>query len=406
MFSSGRLFTADDVVAALHYLTGPLTLREVLAQEFDDVVGAQSIDPHTVEITLRNPDVIFPRTVSQLLIPDSAEWAELGPEAFALAPVGTGPFQVDVLSDEKASLSAFEMSWRPPRETGLEFLVLKEPATRLNGLLSDRLDIAFAVGHDDADLITSAEGSIYIAPLPAVLGLIFITTKDGSPLQSKLVRQALNYAVNMDAIINEVMGGKTVVASQPTSRVAFGYNPQLAPYGYDLDRAQQLLRKAGYPDGFEMTAEVTIIGPNDSLVFQKIADDLRRVGVQLTIQTIPYPTFASNFRTGAWKGEAFNLFFSTEPNLDALRGIRYHSCTWPAAWFCDQEIMPAIASALRQPDLEKRRAMTQAVMAHYREQAPAILLYEPLELFGLSGSVIEFSVTHSFIFWHRVMLAN
>lgn len=404
-FSNGRKMKASDVVLALDFLTSPGTTREVLAAEFDHVVEAVALDDETVEIRLLYSDVLFPRTVSQLLIPDSESWASLGPEGFAQAPVGTGPFKVDRLTSEQIILSSFDESWRSPKVKGLEFYVLTEPATRLNGLLSDRLDITFDMSRDDIGSIQQSGGTLYQATLPSVLGLVLISTRPESPLYKKQVRQALNYAVDVEALSNVVTGGLTSVASQTAHRTAFGYNSSLEPYGYNPARARELLEEAGYGSGFEMTADVSVSGLNIALVLQKIAEDLQEVGVDLTFQTISFPTFASHFRTGNWDGDAFNFLFSTEPNLDALRGIKYYSCAWPGLWYCNPDITPLIEAAYRADEINTRRTLTESVMARYRDEAPAIILYEFPYVFGLRAPVRGFSVTHSFIPWHQVSIA-
>ncbi len=383
-----------------------LSLREVSAQDFANVARVSISDEHALTIELRDPDVLFPHTLSQLFIPDSEAWNRLGAVEFASRPIGTGPFNIDDISTERVQLSAHVESWRAPQVDSKEYIVLPESASRLNGLLSDQLDIAFGLSPDDLTAFQNSGTTLYTAHLPAVLGFIFVTTKTGSPLQNRAVRQALNYAVNVEEIVDAVLAGQTVAASQPAHRKSFGYAPDVGAYGYDPERALQLLAEAGYPNGFTMTAEVTLGSPTESLVYQKIASDLRSIGVDLTLQTIPYGTFVSHFRTGNWAGDAFNLLFSSEPNLDALRSIRYHSCMWPAGWYCDQGATPLIESAKSRATLEERRSLTQSVMARYHEQAPAIFLYEFPFFFGLSEKVEEFSVVHSFVEWDGVRLSD
>ncbi len=406
IFSSGRPFTSRDVQQSLNYLTGPVTRREVIAQNFANVRTVNVSGLHSLRITLDAPDVLFPRTISQLLIPDWTAWEKLGPDEFALNPIGTGPFSVESVSGDRIQFIAHKKSWRAPKEKKMEFIALSEPSSRLNGLLSNRLDIAFAMSPDDLAILEQARVSLYAADLPIVYGLIFIVNKQGSPIQSKLVRQALNYAVDVEEIIDVALAGYSNAASQPTHHRTLGFDPALKPYGHDPEKAKALLAEADFPQGFSLVAEVTLSGPIEALVLQKIADDLKRIGVDLTLETITYASFASNFRTGNWSGDAFNMTFSAEPNLDALRSIRYHSCDWTARWYCDESIMPTIHRAAHEPSLDERQRLTRHVMAHYREEAPAIFLYEMPHFFALSDKVQGFSTIHSFIPWHNVSVSN
>ena len=404
-FSNGQPMEASAVVAAIDYLTGVDTLREILAQDLAHIESVEATDSHSVLIRLKRPDVLLPNVLSHLGVPEPTVFMQNGPEAFARNPIGTGPFQLESLQSTQVRFEANPHAWNRPQVSSLQMMVLPEAAARVSSLLSGATEIAFAIGPDDGASIEAIGASVYTARLPAVLGLILVSTREGSPLSDPRVRQALNYAVNTERLVETVLGSASRPSNQPAAPGVFGYNSDLEPFDYDPTRAGALLTEAGFADGFEMTAELSLSGSaHEALVYQQVAADLASIGVTLTLNALPYASFAAKFRSGDWSGDAFNLMFSAEPSLDGLRAIRYHSCAWPGRWFCDPPTTPLIESALSAVNLEQRRSITREVMARYRDLAPAIFLYQQPQFFALSAEVQGFGLINSFIPWHRIRL--
>ena len=404
-FSNGRPLDASAVVAAITYLTGVDTVREILAQDLAHIESAEAADDHSVLIRLKRPDVLLPNVLSHLGVPEPTVFEQKGPDAFARNPIGTGPFQVTSLTSTQVRFEANPHAWNRPKAPSLQMMVLPEAAARVSSLLSGATEIAFAIGPDNGASIQDIGASVYTARLPAVLGLILVSTREASPLSDPRVRQALNYAVNTDRLVETVLGSASRPSNQPAAPGVFGHNSDVEPFGYDPTRARALLTEAGFAEGFEMRAELSLSGSaHEALVYQQVAADLARVGVTLTLQSIPYANFAGKFRSGAWDGDAFNLMFSAEPSLDGLRAIRYHSCIWPGNWFCDPATTPLIDEAVRATSLAQRQDLTRQVMARYRDLAPAIFLYQQPQYFGLSPDIQGFELINSFIPWHRIQL--
>ena len=189
---------------------------------------------------------------------------------------------------------------------------------RVQGIISGRLDIVLgaipslmmeleAAGHTWVRL---RGGGIYLFSLilnpehPAF-------GPENEPLMDVRVRRALNYAVDREAFISALLDNTSRAPSQPATSDAFGFNPALEPYPFDPERAKELLAEAGYPDGFDLVFEVvpgTSI-PNGSAIYQKVAEDLRAVGVRVELKTFALPQYFNAIHTGDFKGQGFMMDF-------------------------------------------------------------------------------------------------
>jgi peptide/nickel transport system substrate-binding protein len=401
-FSNGEVFDAAAVVAAIDYLLSPEGQIVRVAQELASIESARAIDALTVEIKTKTPNPFLDRELSSLRIVPPRAWREMGAEKFALAPIGTGPFMVEKWETGRVRLKAFRQSWRAPKADRLELIALPEISSRVQGLIAGSLDLAVALGTDEVPLVEGAGHRIYTFPDPSVIGLSFVLQKDGKPLPSPMqdlrVRRAMNYAVNKQAINEALLGARIAPPSQFAPSIAFGYDPSLSPWPYDPEQARALLREAGYENGFRFTAEILLSSDgNAHAIYQQVAADLAQVGIDMRIQVIPAAQYARLLYQGQFAGEAFGVDYAAAPSLDALRAFVWHSCSWPQAWYCDREIMPLIEEARSEFNMEKRLALTRAVLKRQWEQAPGILLYEMVRYYGVASRVTGFDVPVGFI---------
>jgi peptide/nickel transport system substrate-binding protein len=405
-FQDGTPFNAAAVVAVVDYLTSDAAKREGVARELSTIAGAQAVNDLTVDIHTHTPDPLLPRSMPLLYAVQPDLWKTKGPDGFAQAPIGTGPFKLERWSSARADLVAYKNAWNPPKADRLILTPMPEVDTRLQALASGAVDIAVIVGPDDVATIEGQGGKVVTAVEPVTIGLSLITTKPG-PLQDKRVRQALNYGVDRQQIVAKLFGGRTVAATGTATVGAIGYDPALQAIPYDPARAKALLAEAGYPNGFKMVAEIVVGGsPGDGAMYQQVAADLSKIGVDLELRIIPIQKLLTNVLSGAWAGDAFGMSFDETPSIDALRPIKVHSCLWPAPWYCDKTIMPKIEAAMHEPDLDKRVALTREIVDYYREEAPLLSLYQIVRYFGLSSKVRGFDEINGFIDYANIDLTR
>lgn len=390
-FSDGEPFDAGAIAHALDYLATPEGKATPVGRDLAVIAAHRVLDAHTIELVTREPAPLLPELVSSLRVVAPKQWRLLGPAGFAAAPVGTGPFVLERWQGAQVRLARNPRAWRPPRLDAVEIVELPDAASRVQGIQSGRVDVAVQLGPDDEEPVRAAGAELVSRPAGGVLTVQFITERAGSPLRDVRVRRALNLATDREKIARVLFRGRTVAASQPAARQAFGHDPQLAPWPYDPALARRLLAEAGYPNGLALTAEVVIgAGANDALAYQSVAADLRAVGVDLTLRTIPTSVLMRNVFAGGWRGDAFGMDYGSLPTLDALRPFRLHSCLWPKPWYCDPALVPLIKAARVELDDARRLALTREVVRRSREQASALFLYEIVSFDALARRVRDY----------------
>lgn len=408
-FSNGTPFTADAVVFAVQHLTSPEAAVDAIARELVGLDSAVAESPTSVLIKTKRIEPLLPAALEQLLIVEPEYFKRVGKEGFAAAPIATGPFKVVNWGAAKIDLVAFKESWRAPKVDALEIIALPDTSSRVQAIESNQIDVGVALGYENMAALEQAGATASVTGTSSTLAVTFVLTKVPAdhPLQDVRVRQALNYAVNKEAYINALFGGLTKPASQPTTPSSFGYNPDLKPYPYDPERAKKMLAEAGVPNGFSFTAEITAGGGAAlSETYQQVSSDLARVGVKMNLQIITVPQLMRLTSEGAFGGEAFGMNFSAERSTDALRPTRLHSCLRPKPWYCDKDLTAKIETAYAEGDLDKRRKLTQEIMAIYHEQAPVIWLHEVVMFEGLSKRVRNYRVDNTVIRYEQIELAD
>ncbi len=405
VFHNGRRFTADTVVAVVTFLSARANSGEAVATEMEFLHSAAAVDDHTVEIRTDYPVPILPRFLPVMHMVEPEAFTEIGPEAFALEPVGTGPFAVEEFGPAKVTMTAHAAGWHPPRADGLEIYAVPDATSRVQALISGSVDIALALGPDDRSLVESIGGEFRGWRSETVRTISFVLSEKPGPLDDVRVREALNLAIDRQSIIEGLLGGVTMPANQGTTPAAEGFNPDLPPIPYDPGRARALLEEAGYGDGLTLTVE-SVVGASgtDRAMYQQVARYLRDVGVKMSTVPVTFSHLFDHFERGGWHGDAFGMVYSTEPVIDSIRPLRNNSCLRPAPWYCNTELSDLIEDALTEPDVNKRIALKQHIVARYREEAPAIFLWPEPRFAGLGPHVTGYDDVHGFISYDRLAL--
>ena len=412
-FSNGEEFTADAVVHAVEYLTSAESNTDVVAQMLDSMVSAKALDSHTVEIFHSRSNILFPREAASLRIVAPKHWKELGKQGFAKEPHGTGPFVVTHWKPGKVVLEAFEKSWRRPYFKQMEIIAVPEGPQRVQGIISGGLHLILgSVPSQMRELTQLGHNWLSVPGSGSIVFSLIINpdhpafSADNKPLTDIRVRKALNLAIDRESYLSILLDGRTVAPSQPAPKGSFGYNPNLKPYPYDPEEARNLLKDAGYPNGFDLVFEVVPGAsiPNGSAIYQKVAEDLSKIGVKLQLKSFSLPQFFNAIHSGEFKGQGFMNDFPTAPQMDALRGMRLHSCLWKTPWLCNSNDQALITLAMSEPNLQTRQKLTEELMAIYHEQAYMLYLFESVDFYGMHGELTGFESDGLFIQYEKIRL--
>jgi peptide/nickel transport system substrate-binding protein len=403
-FSNGEPFTSDAVVTNLNYLISPEGKRESVARITGSIAKVTAIDEHTVEIVTSFPNIMLPAELAMPRMTAPGQWRKLGPEGFAKAPIGTGPFKVDRWAANQIALSAFTASWIAPKLDKLTFIKLPDAVSRTQAILSNNADVAIVIGPEEISGLAAEGHTHHVSRGAGAMGLALLK-KSGGPVADKRVRLALNYAVNKERYIAGLLNNATLPASQAAPSFAIGFDPSLKPFAYDPDKARALLKEAGYEQGFTLVAEAILGGSAaDTAIFQYMAQDLAKVGVALEMRNIPNSEMIKRINFGGWGGQAYNIDFNIKPSLDALRA--FVPCFTRDLYFCDDDLRAAIRAAQAEFDLGKRTLLVRQILKRLHDDPPMLYMHETVMFDGLHRRVKDYKPSNLIINYHQIDVAN
>jgi peptide/nickel transport system substrate-binding protein len=390
-FANGRPFDSEAAASVMRWLLSPEGRRTVVGNELRGVTQVRTDGPAMLVLETTRPDPILPKRLASVMMVEPELWRTQGPDAFALQPVGTGPFVLESWDRRKrrAYATASPHRWRPASAERLIFVELPNSAVRAQALLSHDVDIA-AIEIDELPRLERNHMPIVTAPSMQVMAISFRVegSDPASPLRDRRVRQALNYAIDKEPLARVLLRGLTVPSGQPASRSSFGYDPAIEPYPYDPAKARALLQEAGVPDGFRMRVEIVIDSlPADTLIYQSVIQDWRQIGVEAELRIVTFPQYLKKFLTNSWTVDAFGGSWNSAPYNDALRPMEVYSCRRPQPFFCE----PALARELERVeqifDDGERLAAMRLLARAYRDAAPSAFLVEQIDLFAHSPAL-------------------
>lgn len=402
-FTNGEPFGPEAVKSTIDFLVSPAGSSTVVGAELNMLAGAEVVDEDTIKITTKTPDAGLPARLSAVYIVEPKAWAKLGPAGFAKAPVGTGPFQIDSIDTNKAVATAYKDSWRAPLADKVEFTMLGDAASRLQALQSRQLDLAISLAPDQVPAIESSGATVQAQSAPQIMAWAFAQTIGNKAIDDVNVRLALNHAIDRKAISDSIMGGLARPATQGATPESFGYNPAIKGFDYDPQKAKDLLAKAGYAGGLELTATVTVGSfPGDSDIYQSVAAYLSKVGVKVTFETVQFAQWLERYRANSWTTDVFNQSWNLAPTGDAIRPAMIFSCLKANPFVCDQDLVPLINKINAEFDVDKREKLLFELAEKYAANPPSLLLIEQVDLNATSSNTKGYSMVSRFIPYEHI----
>lgn len=293
VFHNGKPMTSEDVLYSYDMLSG-LTSGEPLSSRFAVVTELEAPDDYTFVMTISEPNAAFIQSTRVAVLPK-------GYEEQATAPVGTGPYAfVEYVPGQKVVLEKNEDYYEESRMAQIdeaEFYIMTDESSIIMALQSGQLD-AGTVYADSADYITG-DFEVYSAPQNMVQ--LWALNNTVEPFDDVRVRQALNYAVNKQEIIEGVFAGyATELYSNFSPMMGLYYNDELSEvYTTDIEKAKELLKEAGYEDGFELTITVPSNYQKHMDTAQVIIEQLKQINVKATIEPKEWAAWLEDVYTNA-----------------------------------------------------------------------------------------------------------
>jgi peptide/nickel transport system substrate-binding protein len=306
-FHNGAKFSADDVVYMLNWVSNPE--NKVKQQNYVNWIKAcKKINDYKIQIILHKP---FPPALEFLSCADPIYpkdyYAKVGPNGFGVKPVGTGPYKVtEVEPGKKIVLEANENYFAdsPKGKPSIKKIVwrtIPEVNTKVAELMTGGLDWAWNIPPDQAEKLAQVPDLKMVAAETMRIGFLMMdaanVSKDAfkeNPFLKRKVRQAVNYAINREAIVKNLVGGQSRIIDSACYPSQFGCTQEVTKYEYNPDKARQLLAEAGYPNGFE----TTLNGYRDRPYAEAMANDLAKVGIKAKLAYYKYSALREKIRAG------------------------------------------------------------------------------------------------------------
>nr|WP_241154414.1 ABC transporter substrate-binding protein [Staphylospora marina] len=270
------------------------------------IKNVTAVDEFTVKFELNSPQAPFLSNLAMSPFAIGSPTAiKKDPEGFARNPVGTGAFMFkEWKQNDSITLVKNPNYWKQgyPKLDKLIFKSIPDNSARFTALKSGDIDMMDGLNPNDVKLVESDSNLQLFKQSGMNVGYLAMNTEK-KPFDNPKVRQAINHAVNKQAIVDTLFAGLAVPAVNPMPESIWGYNKNVKDYEFDLEKAKQLLAEAGYPNGFEVEfyamTEPRPYMPDGKKVAEFIQADLAKIGIKAKIVTYDWQTYLD--RTG--KGE-------------------------------------------------------------------------------------------------------
>lgn len=384
-FHNGDPVTVDDVV---------WTFQTIMADDTSPVKAytvaidtVEKVDDKTVRFVNKYPYAPFPRQVSLISIMPRSVYEQVGPEQFALEPVGSGPYRLaEWLKDDHLTLEANAEYWggAPAIQTVI-FRPVPQENARVAGLETGELDIVPLIPPSEIERLRQVEG-LRIELVESNRNLYLGINTQTPPLDNLLLRQAIDLAIDREAICQDLLSGLGKPIGQPVAPVTFGYDPSIEPTPYDPDRARQLVQESGY--GGE---EILFQYPNNRYQFgnevaQAVASALQEVGINVRLEGMEYSAFFPLWTGRQLMGLHLFAFGPSIMDADLPLNSLYESASTRGYW-TSPEVDELIQQQRAAVDAEERQAIISQIWRISQENVPYVWLYNEVQAYGIRDHV-------------------
>lgn len=309
----GREFTADDVAFTIERTPNVPNSPGGFGAFVRAVQKVEIVDPLTIRFHTPGPYPLLPTDFASVAIISRHAGQNATTEEYnsGKAVIGTGPYRFSSYAPGTRTMMARNDAYwdGKPSWATVDYRVISSPPARTAAILSGDVDIIDTVPSSDIPQLqreariqlTQIQGLrvIYLAPdRSRTNDPIYVTDNSGKPLPTNpfndvRVRRALSIAISREGLAERVMENTAKPAGQWLPPGAYSYNDAVPPPTQDIEGARRLLAEAGFPQGFRMTLHTPNDRyPNDAKTAQAVAQMWTRVGVQTTVEALPWSAFS------------------------------------------------------------------------------------------------------------------
>jgi peptide/nickel transport system substrate-binding protein len=387
VFSDGERFDANVVAANFKRSTGIGRLAGVKAIE-----SAEAVDDFTVKLTLKEPAPSLIRdlsgTAGMMISPKAME-----DPALDRNPVGTGPYVYNAAESREGEVRVYSPNptYRDPDQIGLERLEIWEipdDTARLNALKTGQIDLGIWLANPQSAIIDKTPGLKLIKNTGGYTYHLIILDREGTVVPAfadKRVRQAMNYALDREGFSLAVDFGLSTPAYQPYPEGHWAYNPNIgAPYELNLDKARELMKEAGYEDGFTFDMpSIPIYQPR----LEAVAGFLREINITMNIVPVEPGTLARRSRTTDFPATNLSWPSANDPLYTMTYYVNEDGLFNPFRVKPSEEELELGAKGASSSDSEVRAPYYGKLMEDLNEESYLMFVTFSSLLFGVSEDI-------------------
>ena len=403
-FHDGTDFNAEAVVKNFERWKNGGQKFAYYSSQF--VVGDQQViesvtaeDDYTVVFKLSQPQATFIKNIAMTAFAIASPAVfEADDDALSEKPVGTGPFTFvewkrnDSVTIEKNPEYRIEGL---PKLDKVIYRSIPENSTRLNELNTGGIDIAEGLSPADGAAL-EANADLQLVERPSMnIGYLGLTA-NRAPFDNVKVRQAVNYAIDKQTIVDAFYEGYAEVAKNIIPPVINGYNDDIEGYNYDPEKAKALLAEAGY-DGKEIELWAMPVSrpymPDGQKIAEAIQKNLADIGMPSKIVTFEWATYIEKTLNG--EADAFLLGWQGD-NGDAdnfiytlLDGDNIGSNNF--SYYDNKELHELLVAAQKEVDENKRNDLYKQAQVIINEDAPLVNIAHSTSIIGASTKVKNYT---------------
>lgn len=382
-FHNGETMTADDVVYSFNRAAASTPTARITGA----IASTEKVDEKTVKVTLKYAYGPFLACCSMpnLAVVSQKAVEEIGDEAFARNPVGTGPYKfVEWRPGDRIIMEAFADYWRGEAPIkNASFRVITDASTTTIALESGEIDMIMSVTPSEKQNIVNNSK------------LFYDETGSGSPwflafnmgkgmFTDPLLRQAVAYAVKPEDIIIGALEGNGIVINAPMTPDAFGYPKDFERTPYDPEKAKELLAQAGYPNGLTMTLR-TMESPNYAKPAEILQEQLRVAGIDCKLDLMERGAFLADAYTNGEYELMFTSLTALVPDADMITYTRFHSAHKGNGMNFTYTDIPEMDKLLEASRAETDTAKREQIFRDIYEMNKEVVIYVPLYV-GMNGT--------------------
>ncbi len=382
LFHDGEPFNAEAVRFTIQRVLDP-NQKSPNRANIAEIAKIEVVDDYTIRLITRQPYAPLLNRLLDFPILPPKYTAEKGNQAFAASPVGTGPYRfVELVRDDRMIVEAFDKHWRgAPKIRRIVFKAVPEPTTRAAGLRTGQLDLITNVPPSLARELEHVPG-IKVLRVPSTWIIYLGLNAFKKPLSDVRVRQALNYATDVDAIIKNILEGNGRRLPGPLTPLMFGYDPDVKGYPYDPAKAKRLLAEAGYPDGLEITLD----SPDgryqgDKEIAEALAGQWQKAGFKPKVQVAEWGAYFQRY-LGKQFPDAYLLGLGG-PMQDGDELYNLVSSKGRGLYYKNEKVDALFDAGRSTMDPAKRRKIYSDLAKTMVEDATWVFLTQPVDIYAM-----------------------